>query len=162
MKGIMMEKLFLYRPRREELDFRQALLADPKTMAYNHAYGGAIDFPRERWADWYARWLEDRVGERFYRYLRREGDGKLVGEAAYYRDEAFGEYVCDVLVAAQYRGRGYGRQGLELLCAAAKENGVGRLVDNIAVDNPSVGLFLGAGFRERLRNEEYILVEKTL
>ena len=47
-----MEKLILYRPRLEELDYRQSLLADPETMAYNHAYGGAIDFPRERWADW--------------------------------------------------------------------------------------------------------------
>ena len=157
-----MEKLIFYRPRLEELDFRQAMLADPETMAYNHAYGGVIDFPRERWADWYARWAEDGAGERFYRYLCRESDGKPVGEAAYYRDETFGEYVCDVLVAARYRGRGYGRQGLELLCAAAKENGVKRLVDNIAIDNPSVSLFLRAGFRERLRNDEYILVEKEL
>lgn len=157
-----MEKLILYQPRLEELDFRQALLADPETMTYNHAYGGTIDFPRERWADWYARWVENGAGERFYRCLRRESDGKPVGEAAYYRDETFGEYVCDVLVAARYRGRGYGRQGLELLCAAARENGVKRLVDNIAIDNPSVGLFLSAGFRERLRNDEYILVEKEL
>ena len=157
-----MDQIVFYLPKLNELDFRAKLLGDPETMAYNHAYGGAIDFPRERWADWYARWLEDRVGERFYRYLRREGDGKLVGEAAYYRDETFGEYVCDVLVAARYRGRGYGRQGLELLCAAARENGVKRLVDNIAIDNPSVGLFLSAGFRERLRNDEYILVEKEL
>lgn len=157
-----MEKLILYRPRLEELDFRQALLADPETMAYNRAYGGAIDFPRERWADWHARWLEDGAGERFYRYLCRESDGKPVGEAAYRYDSEFGDSVCDVLVAARYRGRGYGRQGLELLCAAAKGNGVKRLVDNIAVDNPSVGLFLRAGFRERLRNDEYILVEKEL
>lgn len=156
-----MEKLILYRPRLEELDFRQRLLADPETMAYNRAYGGAIDFPRERWEDWYARWMEDGAGERFYRYLRRESDGKPVGEAAYRYDSEFGESVCDVLVAARYRGRGYGRQGLELLCAA-KENGVKRLVDNIAIDNPSVGLFFRAGFRERLRNDEYILVEKEL
>lgn len=157
-----MEKVVLYCPRLEELDFRRALLADPETMAYNHAYGGVIDFSRERWADWYGRWVENRAGERFYRYLRRESDGTPLGEAAYRYDNEFGEYICDVLVAAQYRGRGYGRQGLELLCAAAKENGVGRLTDNIAVDNPSVRLFLNAGFRERLRNDEYILVEKEL
>ena len=157
-----MEKLILYRPRLEELDYRQSLLADPETMAYNHAYGGAIDFPRERWADWYAQWAEDGAGERFYRYLRLESDGKPVGEVAYHYDSEYGESICDVLVAAQYRGRGYGRQGLELLCSAAKENGVKRLVDNIAIDNLSVGLFLRAGFRERLRNDEYILVEKEL
>lgn len=157
-----MEKVVLYQPALEELNLRQRLLADPKTMAYNHAYGGTIDFPKDRWEDWYARWVEDGTGDRFYRYLRRESDGKLVGEAAYYYDKTLGEYVCDVLVAAQYRGRGYGRQGLELLCAAAKENGAKRLVDNIALDNPSVKLFLSLGFWERLRNDEYILVEKTL
>lgn len=157
-----MDKIVLYRPLWEELDFRQTLLADPDTMAYNHAYGGTIGFPQSRWADWYARWMEDGTGARFYRYLRREVDGAPVGETAYHYDNEFGEYVCDVLVAASYRGRGYGRQGLELLCAAARENGVGRLVDNIAIDNPSVGLFLSAGFRERLRNDEYILVEKEL
>lgn len=157
-----MENVVLYRPRLEELDFRQALLADPETMAYNHAYGGAIDFPRERWADWYARWVEDGTGERFYRYLRRESDGKLMGEAAYRYDDEFVEYVCDVLVAAQYRSRGFGRQGLELLCTAARKNGVKRLVDNIAIDNPSVKLFRQCGFQERLRNDEYILMEKEL
>lgn len=146
----------------EELAFRRELLADPDTMAYNHAYGGTIDFPPERWADWYARWVVDGAGERFYRYLRRESDGVPAGEAAYHYDGALGEYLCDVLVAASYRGRGFGRQGLELLCAAARENGVKRLVDNIAIDNPSVGLFLSVGFRERLRNDEYILVEKEL
>lgn len=157
-----MDKIVPHRPGLEELGFRQALLADPATMAYNHAYGGTIDFPRERWADWYVRWVENQTGERFYRYLRREASGEPVGEAAYHYDGEFGEYVCDVLVSAQCRGRGFGRQGLELLCAAAKENGVARLVDNIAVDNPSVELFRRCGFRERLRTEEYILMEKTL
>lgn len=157
-----MDGIRLYRPKLEELDFRQSLLGNPETMAYNHAYGGTISFPRERWADWYARWVEDETGERFYRYLRHEASGTYVGEAAYHYDSEFGEYLCDVLVSAQYRGRGFGRAGLALLCAAAKANGVKRLVDNIAVDNPSTGLFLDAGFRERLRNEEYVLVEKEL
>lgn len=158
----MMDAIVLYRPKLEEMEFRQSLLSDPETMAYNHAWGGTIDFPRERWPDWYARWVEDESGARFYRYLRRKSGGTLVGEAAYHYDSEFGEYVCDVLVSAQYRGRGFGRAGLELLCAAAKVNGVKRLVDNIAVDNPSAGLFLSAGFCERYRNDEYILVEKEL
>lgn len=157
-----MDRIVLYRPKLKELDFREKCLGDPETMAYNYAYGGTISFPRERWADWYARWVEDETGERFYRYLRREASGAFVGEAAYHYDSEFGEYICDVLVSAQYRGRGFGRQGLTLLCAAAKANGVARLADNIAVDNPSVNLFLSAGFRERLRNDEYILLEKEL
>lgn len=157
-----MEHVSLYRPGLEELSFRQELLADPDTMAYNHAYGGTIRFPRERWVDWYARWVEDGTGERFYRCLRRESDGALVGEAAYHYDGELGEYLCDVLVSARYRGLGFGRQGLELLCAAAGKNGVKRLADNIAIDNPAAELLRRCGFRERLRNREYILLVKEL
>ena len=46
-----------YRPAPEDMWFRQSLLADEETMAYNAAWGGTIAFPREAWAKWYARWL---------------------------------------------------------------------------------------------------------
>lgn len=157
-----MSTVTLHRPALEDLSFRQSLLSDPDTMAYNRAWGGTIDFPRERWADWYGRWLEDASGARFYRYLYAPQPNVFVGEAAYHLDEELGGYICDVIVSAQYRGRGYGTQGLDLLCQAAKANGVPRLLDNIAVDNPSVSLFLKAGFREIGRNETYILVAKNL
>lgn len=142
-----MDGIVLYRPELEELDFRAWCLGDEETMAYNHACGGTIPFPRERWADWYARWIEDGAGERFYRYLLYEPSQTFVGNVAYRHDEEFGGFVCEVLVAAQYRGRGFGRKGLELLCAAAKENGVKRLMDDIAVDNPSVERSAGLVFK---------------
>lgn len=157
-----MSTVTLHRPSLEELSFRRSLLSDPDTMAYNRAWGGTIDFPRERWADWYKRWLEDASGARFYRYLYDPQLGTFVGEAAYHLDEELGGYVSDVIVSARYRGRGYGAQGLALLCQAAKANGVSRLLDNIAADNPSISLFLKAGFRETARNETYILVAKDL
>lgn len=34
-----------YIPRIEDLWFRKLLLADSATMAYNHTYGGMIEFP---------------------------------------------------------------------------------------------------------------------
>ena len=77
-------EIILHRPSLGELSFRQRLLKDPETMAYNHAYGGTIDFPRERWSDWYARWVEDETGERFYRCLLCPETGEFVGEAAYH------------------------------------------------------------------------------
>lgn len=157
-----MSAILLHRPALEELSFRQAFLSDPATMAYNHAYGGTIDFPQERWADWYNRWVEDASGERFYRYLYDPQTGNFVGEAAYHFDGELGGYICDVIVPADCRGRGYGTQGLALLCAAAKANGVERLYDNIAVDNPSIDVFLRSGFREVSRNGEYVLVAKDL
>ena len=156
-----MPNLILYRPVLEELSFRQALLGDEATMAYNRAWGGTIDFPRERWADWYRRWVEA-TDRRFYRYLRDVGPDVLVGEAAYRFDGELDGYVCDVIVHAAYRGRGYGGRGLELLCEAARENGVTRLYDDIARDNPSVELFLRHGFREVKRTETYILVARDL
>ena len=53
-----MENVILHRPDLDELSFRQELLSDPATMSFNHAYGGTVAFPRERWADWYERWVE--------------------------------------------------------------------------------------------------------
>ena len=156
-----MEKISLHKPSYEELAFRQSFLADPETMSYNHAYGGTIHFPVERWADWYRRWVEE-PDQRFYRYLKIEGTGTLVGEAAYHYDAEIGEYLSDIIIVARCRHRDYGAQGLALLCEAAKANGVVRLCDNIAVDNPSVHMFLKAGFQEQMRNGEYILVGKEL
>lgn len=157
-----MEPILFYRPELEELAFRQKLLGDPETMAYNRAYGGVIPFPRERWADWYGRWVASGDGRRFYRYLRDAETMEWVGEASYHYDETFQAYLCDILVAAPCRGRGYGSAGLRLLCGAAKANGVGELRDNIAVDNPALGLFRRAGFVEECRTDEYILVAKIL
>ena len=153
-----MEKLILYRPTLDDLAYREKWLNDPETMFYNHAYGGTIPFPRERWADWYARWIGDE-GECYYRYLRLEDRGEFVGNISYHYDEEFGEYLCEVLISAQYRGRGFGRQGLALLCEAARVNGVKRLVDNIAIDNPAAIMFLRGGFREQKRTDEFIFLE---
>ena len=153
--------LFLYRPRLEDLAYREKWLNDPQTMSYNHAYGGTIPFPRARWADWYARWIGDE-GARYYRYLRLENSGDFVGNVSYHYDGEFGEYLCEVLISAPYRGRGFGRQGLTLLCEAARANGVKRLVDNIAIDNPAAVMFLRGGFRERERTDEFIFLEKEL
>lgn len=151
--------LTLYEPALAELDFRQKLLADPETMSYNHAYGGTIDFPVERWPDWYARWLSR--PDRFYRYLKNP-EGAFVGEAAYRLDAEQGIYLCDVLILAAYRGRGYGAEGLDLLCAAAGENGVKLLYDDIAADNPAVDLFLRCGFQIVSKTPQVTLVRKAL
>lgn len=157
-----MQSITLHRPTMDELLFRQQLLSDPATMSYNHAWGGTIDFPQERWADWYGRWVENPSDQRFYRYLYNKTENVFVGETAYHFDDDLNLYICDVIVRASCRGRGYGRRGLELLCEAAKLNGIERLSDNIAADNPSVSLFLKCGFCEVSRNRDYILVEKNL
>lgn len=154
--------IVLVRPEREDLWFRESLLADPATMSYNAAWGGTIPFPESRWEDWYRRWLEDPEGKRFYRYLKDSENGDYVGETAYHFDETRRIWLADVIVAAKYRGKGYGREGLRLLCEAAADNGVDVLRDDIAADNPARILFLQEGFIEEYRMEELIMLKKIL
>jgi len=152
--------LRLVEPRMEDLWFKEKMLCDAQTMSYNHAYGGTIPFPENRWAGWYDRWIRNHNGKRFYRYL--EADGTFVGEAAYHLDEERQLCLADVLIYAPYRRNGYGRRALLLLCQAAKDAGIHELYDEIAIDNPSVSLFLQCGFAEVLRTDESILVKKEL
>lgn len=150
----------LYKPQLDDLWFKEAMLSDEQTMSYNHAYGGTIPFPKERWASWYERWVANPDGKRFYRYVTE--NGVFLGEVAYHFDEERQICIADVIVYAPHRGKGVGRQALLLLCDAAKANGVRELFDDIAIDNPSVALFLKCGFQEVLRTEEYVLVKEEL
>ncbi|MCR4905193.1 MAG: GNAT family N-acetyltransferase [Clostridiales bacterium] len=130
-------------------------------MSYNRAWGGTVPFPEERWGEWYARWVADPGGKRYYRYLK-EDSGEFIGEIAYHFDGESGNCMADVIVFSKYRGKGYGSRALELLCAAARENGVSILYDDIAADNPALRLFLKHGFTEEYRTEEKIILKRTL
>ena len=154
--------LKLYTPKFEDLWFRQQLMIDEATMSYNHAWGGTIDFPESSWQGWYDFWIENPEGKRFYRYLQKE-NGEFVGEIAYHYDgKTYNGYMADVIVFAKYRGSGYGKEGLRLLCEAAKANGIEFLYDDIAWDNPAIGLILKMGFVEVDRTEEIVLLKKAL
>ena len=140
--------------------FRESLLADEETMSYNHAWGGTIPFPKENWQNWYDYWIINHENRRFYRYLKAEN--RFVGEVAYHYDPEYDGYVTNVIIFSAFRGKGYGAQGLELLCAAAKENGINALYDDIAIDNTAVRLFLKQGFYEVYRTDEIIVLKKDL
>ena len=150
----------LHQPHLEELSFRQTMLEDAKTMSYNHAWGGTVAFPRERWASWYEAWLVNHQNRRFYRYIRESGI--FVGEVAYHFDQERQIYLADILVHAPYRGKGYGGAALHLLCEAARNNGISELYDDIATDNPPLALFIRYGFSEVMRTKDYILVKKEI
>lgn len=154
--------LRLYKPALEDLWFRKKLLEDPKTMSYNHAWGGIVPFPREKWDNWYEKWITHPGAERFYRYLFQEEAKQFVGEIAYHLDASRNIYMANLLILADCRGRGYGTEGLGLLCQAAKERGVTTLYDDIAADNPSVHLFLRNGFAVDSQTADIILVKRTL
>ena len=153
--------LTLYEPRPEDLWFRQMMLEDEETMSYNHAWGGTILWPKERWQGWYDDWIADHQDRRFYRYLKDE-TGAFIGEIACHYDDEISGYIADIIVYAKYRGKGYGSQGLDLLLTAAKENGIHILYDDMAIDNPARKLFLQHGFSEEYRTEEIIMLKREL
>ena len=149
-----------YIPTTEDLWFREKLLGDAETMSYNHAWGGTIDFPPSRWTQWHRKWIDDQNSHYFYRYLCAEGE--FVGEAAYHFEEERGIWLTDVLIYAPFRGRGYGKEALLLLCETAQSSGIRELCDDIALDNLAAGLFLQCGFEEAFRTGTYVLLRKRL
>lgn len=154
--------LQLYIPTFDDLRFRQKLLNDAETMSYNNAYGGVIDFSKDKWENWFDFWIKNPEGKRFYRYLLEAENYQFVGETAYHYNEEQGIFIADIIVSAKYRGKGYGNEGLKLLCKAAKDNGVKELYDDIAADNPAVSLFLKNGFYEEYRTDKIIMLKKEL
>ena len=150
-----------YIPKIEDLWFKETMLADPDTMSYNHAWGGTISFPEEKWQTWYEHWIKNPENKRYYRYLK-DDSGCFIGEIAYHYDEELDIYLANVIVHAPYRNKGYGSQGLDLLCAAAKEHGIRFLFDNIAIDNPAVSLFLKHDFVEDYRDNDIVMLKKEL
>ncbi len=152
----------LYEPKKEDLWFREQFMGEEETMSYNHAWGGTIPFPAEQWEQWYEYWIAENEGQRFYRYLFHEETKSFVGEAAYHYDGEFEAYMADVTVTAGHRGRGYGAEGLSLLCRQARRNGITELYDNIALDNSAVHMFLKHGFVEAYRTDEFIMLKKNL
>lgn len=134
------------------------MMEDEATMAYNHAYGGTIAFPKDKWKEWYKRYMFD--DSKFYSYIM-DGDN-FVGTMSYRYDERDKIYKISILIHAKYRGKGYGDFALKSLCKIAKENDVKELYDDIAIDNSSINLFLKNGFVEDFRTDEFIMVKKVL
>ena len=152
----------LYKPTPDDLWFREALLADPQTMSYNAAWDGTIPFPEEDWLPWYREWLESPEDQRFYRYLYDPGLRAFVGEIAWHYDSEREMHICDVIIRAECRNRGFGSAGIRLLCEAAEARGITALYDDIAAGNPSWKLFLKNGFEIVSQDEEIVMVRKTL
>ena len=154
--------LKVVKPELEDLWFRESMMADIETMSYNDAWGGTIPFPKEDWEEWYTLWVRNSGQERYYRYLKDDVNKVFVGEISYHFDKLRNIYLCDVIIKAEFRRQGFGTQGIQLLCEAAKANGVEALYDNIAADNPSAHLFLENGFSIEFQNDEILMVKRVL
>ncbi len=154
--------LKVVKPELEDLWFRESMMADVETMSYNDAWGGTIPFPKEDWEEWYTLWVRNSGQERYYRYLKDDANKVFVGEISYHFDKLRNIYLCDVIIQAEFRRQGFGTQGIQLLCEAAKANGIKALYDDIAADNPSTHLFLKNGFSIESQNDEIVMVKTVL
>ena len=153
--------LKIYKPLLKDMWFREKMLSDSDTMSFNNAYGGTISFPIERWEKWYKCWLEDNSGKYFYRYLINE-NSEFIGEIAYHLNDD-NLYIADILIYSKFRNRGYGQEGLNILCNCAENNGVEILYDDIAIDNHNAyRLFIKCGFIEDYRTSEIVMLKKHL
>lgn len=154
--------LNLYKPKLKDLWFRQSLIGDKDTMAYNRAWGGIIPFPEEKWENWYNYYIENHDDKRFYRYLLDDKINEFIGEVAYHYKNDKDIFICNIIVQAKYRGKGYGTEGLNLLCEYALKNGITMLYDDIAADNPALSLFIKNGFVIDYQNDDIVMTKKVL
>ena len=124
--------------------FRRAMLEDPATMAYNAPWfppDGTIPFPESKWDGWLARWVGQEP-ERFCGYLF---DGETpVGEVCWH---SYGEEM-GVVIKAEFRRKGYGARGLQLLAQRAFSHPeITRLRNTFESDrDPALALHLQFGF----------------
>ena len=51
------------------------------------------------------------------------------------------------MIESKYRGKGYSKQGLKLLCDYAKEHGVTELYDDFEIDRNGIKIFEDLGFK---------------
>lgn len=149
--------LSLVEPTVDMLDYKEFLLADEKTMAYNH---GTILFHKERWQAWHQQWIANKDLHYFYRYLYSHEYQCFVGEIAYHLEGD--RYLCDVIIEDQYRHQLFGKMGLDLLIKSAREKGIAELYDDIALDNPAIHLFLNHGFELIETTQTCFVVKKDL
>lgn len=137
--------LTVVEPTRENLSFRQAMMADPATMAYNAPWfppDGCIPFPVEEWDEWLAKWTGHEP-ERFCGFLADE-TGELVGEICWH---GYGAGM-GIVICAAHRRKGYGEEGLRLLLDRAFSHPeITSLTNEFENDrDPAMALHLKLGF----------------
>ena len=170
-----MRGLKLHVPAPSELGFRQRLMADPATMAYNrgcapwdgcHPETGCIDFPESDWPEWYDYFIGNEP-ERWYAYIVRGDDGARLGEVNVHRASGHAWHDMGIVIDARYRGQGYAEPALRLLLDHAfREMGVDEIRNAFELQRvAALKAHLACGFRIlseengtvtlSLRKEEY-------
>ena len=101
--------VFLYRPKEEDLWFRQVLAEEARG-------DGSPDA-------WHRRWIGQTEGC-FYCYIAAGPSRAFVGEAFWRRDEGSGACLAGINMLSRCREKGYGQAALALLRAEADRSGI--------------------------------------
>lgn len=169
---IMDKRLVLHVPTMDELWYREKIMSDPATMAYNAGYDmgfdeyhndtGCIDFPEADRKDWY-KYFVGNEPECFYAYLMRIEDNTFIGEVNVHSENNDGIYEMGIVIEAGYRGCGYSTEGLHLLLEHTfeKMNAV-KVCNSFETDRTAaLKAHLAVGFEKRTEKGGIIEVEIT-
>lgn len=148
-----MKRISLHVPRLTEMEYRQNLLAQPETMAYNRGRAidaegydpatGCIQFPRADWRYWRQIWLLNEP-DFFSAYIRDNSRQCFVGEVCYFYDGETQAHIVGILIEARHRGKGYCAEGLRALADQAFRR---REVALLRCDLPENAASAIAGYR---------------
>lgn len=149
-----MKRLELYIPKLDDYWYEKRCLEDPETMSYNAGYDvsyygyhydtGCIDFPEDRWQETFDKRI---LENRYFAYIRDNDINDYVGYVNYHYNKNDNRYDCGIVIESKYRGRGYSKIALQLLCNMAKNNGIKELYDNFEIDRGNtLDVFKSVGF----------------
>lgn len=149
-----MEKIELYIPKMIDYWYEEKIENDEETMNYNAGYDisyygyhydtGCIDFPKDIWKDTYNKRIKN---NEFFAYIKDNDIDKFVGYVNYQYNKIEKRYECGILIESIYRGKGYSKQALKLLCDEARNNGIKELYDSFEVDRcNTLDVFKKVGF----------------
>lgn len=124
----MEEQVYFYIPKEDELSYRQEIMSQKDTMAYNKGYNvaekgyhkdtGCIDFPKDSWNTWYASHVDNKP-KSFYAYIARKYDNEFIGEVNLHWNAENDWYELGILIESKYRNKGYSKEALRKLIDVA-------------------------------------------
>lgn len=149
-----MSRLELYIPNLDDYWYKEKIQSDPATMSYNagwnvsyygyHYDTGCIDFSKEKWREKHNKRQNDKI---FLAYLKDIELNEFIGYVNYNFNEIDNKYECGILIEFKYRGKGYSKEGLKLLCDYAQKHGIKELYDYFESNRNGIEVFEDVGFK---------------
>ena len=149
-----MKNISIYVPKIEDYWYEEKVESDPLSMSYNAGYDvkyygyhydtGCIDFPKDRWEETYNKRIKE---NRYFAYIKDNDIDKFIGYVNYHYNKDNNRYECGIVIESIYRGKGYSKDSLKLLCEEARKNGINELYDNFEIDRDNcLNVFRKVGF----------------